>query len=106
MTLWFKVKKRFNQSQKVLMHFDSVGSPVRFQADHDPKSCSTTYWQPGDVISDTFDVTAGELTHPRGNYTVYTGFFTGGGGIWKNMTVTAGNHLPDNRVSLGTIRVE
>ncbi len=106
MTLWFRVKKRFSSAQQLLMHFDHSGSPVRFQADHHPKSCSTTYWQPGDIVSDTFEVKAGELTHPRGTYTVYTGFFTGGGGIWKNMTVTAGNHLTDNRVPLGTIRVE
>ena len=105
-TLWYRVKKRFAANQTILMHFDSAGSPVRFNGDHQPKSCSTTYWQPGDIISDTHTITAGDLTNPRGPYTFYTGFFTGGGGIWKNMTVTSGDHLPDNRVSVGTIRLD
>src|SRR5262249_35724105 len=101
MTLWFKVLQRPTLNYKILMHFDGPG--VRFQGDHDPIQgrCGTTFWQPGDIIADTFEVQAGELTNPRGTYEVYTGFFTGGGGQWKNMKVVEGPHGNDDRVPLG-----
>ncbi len=106
MTFYFKVLERPTQNYKIFVHFDGVG--VRFQADHDPISgrCGTTYWQAGDYVTDTFEVKAGELTHPRGPYSIYTGFFNGGSGQWQNMTVTSGNGDPNNRVTVGSIRVK
>jgi 4-amino-4-deoxy-L-arabinose transferase-like glycosyltransferase len=104
-TLWLRVKKRPTQAYKVFAHFDGPG--VRFQGDHDqPGACSTIYWQPGDIIADTFDVTAGELTHPRGVYTLFVGFFTGGAGIYHNMPVLSANKDSNNRVTVGPIRVD
>jgi 4-amino-4-deoxy-L-arabinose transferase-like glycosyltransferase len=103
-TLWFKVKKRFAQSQQIFMHFDGAG--VRFQGDHFPVACNTQFWQPGDIVSDTHTVTAApDITHPRTTYTLNMGFFTGSFGSWKNMTVVQGNRDGNNRVPVGTIRV-
>lgn len=105
MTLWFKVLERPTTNYKILLHFDGIGA--RFQGDHEPIEgrCGTTYWQPGDYVRDEVWVTAGEMTNPRGTYEVYTGFFTGGGGQWKNMNVVSGPKGADNRVPLGKIRV-
>jgi 4-amino-4-deoxy-L-arabinose transferase-like glycosyltransferase len=104
-TVWLRVKKRPTANYKAFLHFDGPG--VRFQGDHDqPGVCPTTSWQPGDIIADTTDVVAGELTHPRGTYTLWLGFFTGGNGVYKNMKVSAGEHDPNDRVNAGTIRVE
>jgi 4-amino-4-deoxy-L-arabinose transferase-like glycosyltransferase len=105
-TLWFKVKKKFTENKMIFMHFDAVGSAIRFQGDHQPVGCGTTFWQPGDIVSDTYEVTAGELTHPRGPYQIWFGLTIGGGGIWKNMTVVSGEKDRDNRVSLGQIQVD
>ncbi len=106
MTLWFRVKKRPTQNYKVLVHFD--GGPVRFQGDHDPVRglCAASQWQPGSVVKDTFEVTAGDMTNPKGTYQVFTGLFTGGSGFWKNMTVLSDPHGPDNRVPIGTLVVD
>src|SRR5262249_2622006 len=83
-TLWLKIKKRPTANYKVFAHFDG-GGPVRFQGDHDqPGVCPTSTWMPGDIVSDTFDVSAGEMTSPRGEYTAWIGFFTGGSGQYKN----------------------
>jgi hypothetical protein len=101
MTLWFRVLARPTMNYKILVHFDGAG--VRFQGDHDPIGgrCGTTFWQAGDIIADTFEVEAGQITHPRGPYDVYTGFFTGGSGQWKNMPVVEGPKDNVNRVPIG-----
>jgi hypothetical protein len=104
-TLWFRVKKRPTANYKVFMHFDLGGA--RFQGDHDqPGVCPTSAWKPGDVIEDTFEVTAGGMTHPKGVHEIHVGFFTGGNGAYKNLAVTAGEHDIVDRVLLGTIRVD
>jgi hypothetical protein len=104
-TLYFHVLEKPSQNYKILAHFDGRG--VRFQGDHDPIEgrCGTTYWQKGDYVVDTFSVKAGEITHPRGMYTVWVGFFTGSAGQWRNLPITSGNGAADNRFNLGTIRV-
>lgn len=103
-TLWFRVLKRFAQSQQLFMHFDGGG--VRFQGDHFPIACNTQFWQPGDIVSDTYEVTAApDITHPRTTYQLYVGFFTGSFGSWKNMTVVSGNRDGNNRVSVGAINI-
>lgn len=106
LTLYFRVLEKLPMNYKIFLHFDGRG--VRFQGDHDPISgrCGTSYWQPGDFIVDTVEVTAGEMTHPRGRYTTYMGFFTGSSGNWKNMVVTSGNGDSNNRVNLGTLEVK
>src|SRR5262249_12841990 len=106
-TLWLRVKKRPAMNYKVFAHFDPNGPGMRFQGDHDqPGICATSTWAPGDIVSDTFEVTAGQLTTARGDYTLWIGFFTGGSGQYKNMTVLTPNHDANNRVSLGTIRLD
>ncbi|MFH0901546.1 MAG: hypothetical protein V2A73_13040, partial [Pseudomonadota bacterium] len=105
MTLFYRVNGKPSMSYKVFVHFDTVGS--RFQGDHDPIDgrCGTTFWQAGDYITDTFPVTAGELTNPRGTYSIYVGFFTGSAGRWKNMVVRKGDADSNNRVKLGSIQI-
>ena len=106
MTLYFKVLQKPPQNYKIFAHFDGRG--VRFQGDHDPIEgrCATTYWQAGDYIVDTFSVTAGELTHPTGPYSVWIGFFTGSAGQWRNMPITSGNGDSNNRFNVGTVVVK
>ncbi len=104
MKLFFKVNAKVPQNFQIFVHFDKV---VRFQGDHWPLGnlCGTQYWQTGDYVVDTFDVTAGDAMSPRGPYEVWAGFFTGGGGNWRNMTVTTGNADKNNRVRIGTLDV-
>jgi 4-amino-4-deoxy-L-arabinose transferase-like glycosyltransferase len=107
MTLWFRVKKRPTQNYKIFVHFDGGG--VRFQGDHlldATDRCPTTSWPVNSVIRDTFPVQAGRLTYPKGTYIGYVGFFTGGGGVWKNMQVLTPDHDSDNRVPVGTVVVD
>lgn len=113
MTLFYRVKRPVGGSWKIFVHFD--GSGLRFQGDHTPINdrCSTTYWQAGDYIIDTFTVDAGDVTYAKGSYAVLTGFFRGSHGNWTNMPVEsatgpAGQSLPvgqDQRVRIGQIRV-
>jgi hypothetical protein len=86
------------------VHFDKG---VRFQGDHWPVNnvCGTQYWQAGDYVTDTFEVTAGDTFSPKGTYDVFMGLFTGGGGNWRNMTVTTGNADKNNRVKIGTLEL-
>lgn len=104
MTLYYAVHEQVSTGYKVFVHFDRG---VRFQGDHEPVGglCGTQHWQAGDYVVDTFEVTAGELTHPKGTYQVYVGFFTGSAGNWRNMDVTSGNADKNNRVHLGAVQV-
>ena len=102
MTLYYKVNEKLSTNYKVLVHFDK-GS--RFQGDHDPlrNLCGSSYWQPGDYITDTFEVKAGDTFSTKGVYQVYTGFYTGSSGNWKNMNVVKGQGEKDNRVRVGQL---
>lgn len=116
MTMFFKVLKRVGGNWKIFAHFDPVRGSLRFQGDHEPINgrCGTSYWQPGDYIVDTFTVTAGNFTYPKGAYDVHVGFFRGSHGNYKNMEVDSardadGADLPvgkDDRVLIGRIQVE
>ena len=90
------------------MHFDPTSGGARFQGDHDPIGgrCPTSQWEPGDIVKDTFEVVAGEATHGKGTYQVYTGLFTGSLGLWKNMKVLSEPRGPDDRVPIGAIQVD
>ena len=113
MTLYFRVRKPVGGNWKIFAHFDGGG--MRFQGDHSPINdrCSTSYWQPGDYIVDTFTVEAGNVTYAKTTYSVHVGFFRGSHGNWTNMPVQsargpAGKSLPvgsDQRVRIGDIRV-
>jgi hypothetical protein len=105
MTLYFKVNERVAGNQELFVHFDKG---VRFQADHWPLDnlCGTQNWLPGDYITETFDVTAGDLTSPTGTYQTYVGFFTGSAGQWRNMKVTSGPSDGHDRVLLGPLQVK
>jgi hypothetical protein len=51
-------------------------------------------------------VWAGNATSPKGPYEVWTGFFTGGGGNFKNMTLSEAPgdmRDPTDRVKITTI---
>jgi len=87
-TVYYKVLGNVSGAWKALAHFD-YGS-LRFNGDHDPIGgrCSTSYWQPGDYIVDTFPVEAGNVTFQRGDYELRIGFFTGSNPNWKNMPVS------------------
>ncbi len=102
MKLYYKVVEKPSTNYQVFVHFDKG---VRFQGDHWPLGnlCGTQYWQVGDYVTDTFEVTAGEALSPKGVYEVYTGLFTGGSGNWRNMTVASGNADKNNRVRIGQI---
>jgi hypothetical protein len=104
MSLIFKVIERPSAGYQIFVHFDKG---VRFQGDHWPLKnlCGTQYWQPGDYVVDTFEVEAGSVTTPRGTFNVFMGFFTGGAGNWKNMTVVSGKSDGRNRVNIGQIQV-
>lgn len=113
MTLYFRVRKPVGGNWKIFAHFDGGG--MRFQGDHGPINdrCSTSYWQPGDYIVDTFTVEAGNVTYAKTTYSVLVGFFRGSNGNWSNMPVQsargpAGQSLSigsDQRVRIGEIRV-
>ena len=107
MTLYYRVVDHPTMNYKIFVHFDPAAQ-IRIIGDHEPIAgrCGTTYWQAGDYIIDTFDVEAGGVTHPKGTYSIWTGFFTGSNGQWKNMVVRSGNADRDNRVSLGSIRID
>jgi hypothetical protein len=104
--LTFHVLKQLSSDYQILMHFDRAGQ--RFQGDHWPldKLCGTQFWQEGDYVVDEATITAGGMTNPRGEYTLYTGLFSGGSGNWKNLEVVSGNGEKDQRVKVGTIIVE
>jgi hypothetical protein len=103
--LYYRVNAKVSANYQVFAHFDKG---VRFQGDHWPLQniCGTSFWQVGDYITDTFTVTAGETFSPKGVYDVWTGFFTGSSGNWRNMTVTTGNADKNNRVRLGSIQLK
>ena len=106
MTLYYKVIGRPGRWQ-TFVHFDGQG--MRFQGDHEPGVCGTDGWDPGDYVTDRFEVRAGDLANPTGPYQVWTGFFSGAAPNWRNMPVSQGDaSLVDanQRVLLGTITLE
>lgn len=107
MTLYYKVLKPVGGNWKVIMHIDRGN--MRINGDHDPINgrCSTSFWQEGDYIVDTFTVTAGDaLSFPGGRYQMFTGFFHGSGGNWTNMKIVSGPHDDADRVPLGTVTLD
>ncbi|MCA9872337.1 MAG: glycosyltransferase family 39 protein [Anaerolineales bacterium] len=84
----------------------ATGSPVWGQVDREPcfQSYPTSWWQPGEVIRDTFDLTIAPDT-PPGDYQITLGFYH-----WPELTrlpiVTSSQAVLDDTAVLQTIRVE
>jgi hypothetical protein len=110
MRLYYKILQPVTTAwTNILLHFDG---PVRFNGDHPPIDglCPTSTWQPGDYIVDTHDVVAGGPTHPLGSYPVFTGFFNGSSGNFKNMPVSEApadmRDAETDRVKIATIQLD
>ena len=104
--LYFKVLKRTGTDYQIFAHFDGRG--VRFQGDHDPIAgqCGTRYWPDDTYVTDTFEVKAGSVGHPRTTYDVWVGFYTGSAGRYRNLDVKDSDRADDDhRVKIGTIKV-
>lgn len=110
-TLYYRVKRKVSGNWKVFLHFDPPAS-TRFNGDHTPIRglCPTGYWDVGDYIVDTHTIEAGGAGFPKTVYRVYTGFFQGRHGNWRNMKVIPktvnGKRVVDERVPIGVIRLK
>jgi hypothetical protein len=104
-TLYYHVLKPMTRNWQVFVHFD--GGDVRFQGDHYPvkKRCGTNYWQPGDYIVDTFTVESSDMGIAKRNYQIWTGLFVGSSGNWENMKVVSPKPDNNNRVKVGSLRM-
>ena len=104
-TFYYQVLKPMSRNWQVFVHFDGGG--VRFQADHFPvkKRCGTNYWQPGDYIIDHFTVESSDMGVAKKSYKIWTGLFVGGSGNWTNMEVVSPEPDDNNRVNVGSIRM-
>jgi hypothetical protein len=106
-TMYYKITGTIAGSWSVLFHFDGQYGRA-FNGDHPPidNLCATSMWQAGDYIVDTYTVIAGNPMTPKGPLEVWTGFFTGSGGNFKNMQLTDAPHdIRDqtDRVKITTI---
>jgi len=104
-TFYYEVLKPMSRNWQVFVHFDGGG--VRFQADHFPvkKRCGTNYWQPGDFVVDHFTVESSDMGVAKKNYKIWTGLFVGSSGNWTNMEVVSPKPDDNNRVNVGSIRM-
>jgi hypothetical protein len=102
--LHFQVKVKPPSGYKVFLHFDGPGT--RFNGDHAPLDGKfpTQLWSPGDYITDPYEMMAERATTPKGPYTVWMGLWPGGDG--KRIPVVSGPNDGNNRVRLGTVKVE
>jgi 4-amino-4-deoxy-L-arabinose transferase-like glycosyltransferase len=107
MTLFYKVLKPVKRPWKIFVHVNAPTAPRNINGDHAPirGRCSTTYFQPGDYIVDTFEVKAGDMSYPKTTYQVFTGFFVGGSGNFTNMKALSGKPDAQDRVPIGSIQV-
>ncbi|MBI5477399.1 MAG: glycosyltransferase family 39 protein [Deltaproteobacteria bacterium] len=102
--LHFQVKAKPPSGYKIFLHFDGPGT--RFNGDHVPLDGKfpTTLWSPGDYITDPYEMMAERATTPKGQYTIWMGFWPGGDG--KRIPVVSGPNDGNNRVKLGTVKVD
>lgn len=61
-----------------------------FNLDHDPMGgrCPTALWKPGTLIVDRFTASIAGTGDKTGQYNVWTGFFVGSSGEWRNMKLS------------------
>ena len=98
--MFYRVLAPLRRKWRVFLHIDGYGR--RHNGDHAPLEgrYDTSYWQPGDVVVDSYRLRLAPNFQP-GRYGVHVGFFTHG----KNrMKPTRGNHY-DNRLNAGGLRV-
>ncbi len=90
---FYKVLKKVPKSYRVFLHVDKVGSSTRIHGDHwilnmvpeseDENDCvgcyATTHWKKGDIIVDTYELSV-PIGSPSGDYDVWMGLYTPGGG--------------------------
>ena len=102
--LHFQVKVKPPSGYKIFLHFDGPGT--RFNGDHTPLDGKfpTQLWSPGDYITDPYEMMAERATTPKGQYTIWMGFWPGGDG--KRIPVVSGPNDGNNRVRLGTVKVD
>jgi hypothetical protein len=106
-TMYYKISGSISGAWKILFHFDGQYGRA-FGGDHQPidNLCPTSMWQAGDYIVDTYSIVAGNPMTPKGQLDVWTGFFTGSDGNFKNMQITdAPREMrdPTDRVKITTI---
>ena len=108
MTLYYHVLAPLKRPWKVFVHLDTAGAATHIIGDHALLGglCPLNYLQPGDYVVDTFPVTAGGMSYPRGIYKVWTGLFVGSNPNWTNIKALSGNPDKANRVPIGTIRIK
>lgn len=106
LTFYYRVIEKVSRPWKVFVHIDGPAS--RIIGDHKPLAglCSLSTFEPGDYLIDRFEVKAGGVTDSTGMYKVWTGFFVGSAGNWTNMKVSSGEADRDNRVHVGSIRIQ
>jgi hypothetical protein len=107
LTLYLKVNEKLGRAYKVFYHVDGPGD--RIKGDHVPVDgkYATTYWQPGDYITDvhTFNVGLGQAS---GLYTVWGGFYYDGTNDDSRLKVRnpgAAAHDGTNRLGIAKVTV-
>ena len=112
-TLYYKILGPVAGAWTTIMHFDSAQHGRAFNGDHPPidNLCATSTWQAGDYLIDHHVVDVGNPPVPAGPLEVWTGFFQGSSGVYKNMTLTEapGNMRdpnPTDRVKITTIQLD
>ncbi|MBK9265610.1 MAG: glycosyltransferase family 39 protein [Polyangiaceae bacterium] len=99
MRFYYRVAKLVPGNWKAFLHID--GFQRRYNGDHTAfeGKYASNLWQPNDVLVDDY-VFELEPNFTPGDYTVFTGFFSGD----TRFRVARGNHH-DNRVVAGALRV-
>jgi len=97
-TFW-RVNSRPRAGYQSFIHVDYSGN--RINGDHDlvEGAFPMNYWVPGEIVRDRFTLEVSR-TDPRGEYTIFYGFFRGDNRLTVNRPSTT-----ENRIPLGTILV-
>jgi uncharacterized protein (TIGR02266 family) len=97
--LYFRVLATPKTQWKGFIHIDGFGR--RFNGDHDlfDGKYPMSLWQPGDIITDRFELKL-EPNFTPGNYTLFYGFFSGD----RRLQVKTGRHH-ENRIDGGSFPV-
>jgi 4-amino-4-deoxy-L-arabinose transferase-like glycosyltransferase len=104
LVLHFRTLRRPPAGYKIFVHVQQPGALVH--GDHSPLEglFPTERWRPGDLLRDQYRVQVPLMTTSAGLYTIFVGFWPGGNSIHR-LPVTAGAHDGQDRVALGTIRI-
>ena len=104
LVLYFRTLRRPPAGYKIFVHVQQPGALVH--GDHAPAEglFPTERWRPGDLLRDEHRVQVPLMTASAGLYTIFVGFWPGGNSVHR-LPVTAGAHDGQDRVALGTIRI-